>query len=261
MRNLIGILSAAIAVALSSNTFAHAADPDAKPTIVLVHGAFAESSSWNAVIAELNSDGYAAIAAANPLRSVAGDAAAVSAVIGSIHGPVVLVGHSYGGPVITEAANGNANVKALVYVAGFAPDIGESSLTLSGQFPGSTLGNALLPVALPGGGQDLYIQPEKFHEQFAADVSTAEASLMAVTQRPVTEAALAEASGVPSWKTIPSYAIYGSADRNIPPAVMKFMAERAHAVKTVVIEGASHALMVSHPDKVASLIEEAASAQ
>jgi pimeloyl-ACP methyl ester carboxylesterase len=233
---------------------------DAKPTIVLVHGAFAESSSWNGVISRLNRDGYRTIAAANPLRSVKGDAAAVAALISSIKGSIVLVGHSYGGPVITEAANGKSNVKALVYVAAFAPETGESSLSLSSKFPGSTLGDALKPVALPDGGQDLYVQPPKFRAQFAADVPAGEASLMAVTQRPVTAAALAEPSGAPSWKTIPSYAIYGSADLNIPPAVLKFMAERAHAVKTVVIEGASHALMVSHPGEVASLIEEAAEA-
>src|SRR5918994_5571715 len=155
----------------------------------------AESSSWNGVIAELSGNGYRTIAAANPLRGVASDAAAVSSIIGSIHGPVVLVGHSYGGPVITEAANGKSNVKALVYVAGFAPDKGESSVTLSGQFPGSTLGEALLPVALPDGGQDLYIQPDKFHGQFAADVPAADARLMAATQRPVAKAALAEPSG------------------------------------------------------------------
>ncbi|KUM27270.1 alpha/beta hydrolase [Mesorhizobium loti] len=251
------MLSAAIAV--SGTAMAQPARQQVKPTIVLVHGAFAESSSWNAVIADLNKDGYAAIAAANPLRSVSGDAAAVSAVIRSISGPVVLVGHSYGGPVITEAANGNPNVKALVYVAGFAPDTGESSLSLSGKFPGSTLGDALLPVVQPDGRQDLYIRSEKFHEQFAADVPAAEASLMAATQRPVARAALAEPSRTATWKTIPSYAIYGSADRNIPPAVMKFMAERAHAVKTVVVEGASHALMVSHPREVTALIEDAAS--
>ncbi|TJW54923.1 MAG: alpha/beta hydrolase, partial [Mesorhizobium sp.] len=128
------------ACCVSDSATAQAADHQAKPTIVLVHGAFAESSSWNGVIAELNRDGFRTIAAANPLRGVASDAAAVSAVIGSIGGPVVLVGHSYGGPVITEAANGKNNVKALVYVAGFAPDKGESSLTLSGKFPGSTLG-------------------------------------------------------------------------------------------------------------------------
>ncbi|CDX17522.1 Alpha/beta hydrolase fold protein [Mesorhizobium sp. ORS 3324] len=261
MQRITKILTLAAAFAASGDAMAQPAGQRVKPTIVLVHGAFAESSSWNAVIADLNKDGYKAIAAANPLRGVAGDAAAVSAVLRSISGPVVLVGHSYGGPVITEAANGKNNVKALVYVAGFAPETGESSLTLWERFPGSTLGDALLPVAQPDGGQDLYIQPEKFHEQFAADVPAAEASLMAATQRPVAKAALAEPSGAASWKTIPSYAIYGSVDRNIPPAVMKFMAERAHAVKTVVVEGASHAVMVSHPDEVAALIEDAASAR
>ncbi|TRC93119.1 alpha/beta hydrolase [Mesorhizobium sp. WSM4303] len=259
MRNFIALMTLGASLALAVGASAQTADN--KPTIVLVHGAFAESSSWNGVIAELSSNGYRTIAAANPLRGVASDAAAVSSIIGSIDGPVVLVGHSYGGPVITEAANGRSNVKALVYVAGFAPDAGESSLSLSGKFPGSTLGEALLSVALPNGGQDLYIQPDKFHGQFAADVPAAEALLMAATQRPVAKAALAEPSGAPSWKTIPSYAIYGSADRNIPPAVMKFMAERAHSVKTVVIEGGSHALAVSHPGEVASIIEEAAKAE
>jgi pimeloyl-ACP methyl ester carboxylesterase len=251
----------AVAIAASGSAMAQSADPQVKPTIVLVHGAFAESSSWNAVIAELNRDGYKAIAAANPLRSVAGDAAAVSAIVHSIPGPVVLVGHSYGGPVITEAANSNTNVKALVYVAGFAPDTGESALTLSAKFPGSTLASAIVPVALPNGGQDLFIEQDKFRAQFAADVPEDEARLMAATQRPVTQAALSEASGIASWKKLPSYAIYGSEDRNIPPAAMRFMAERAHAVKTVVVEGASHAVMVSHPGEVAALIEDAASAQ
>jgi pimeloyl-ACP methyl ester carboxylesterase len=258
MRNLMGMMTLGASLALAATASAQVAA--SKPTIVLVHGAFAESSSWNAVIAELNRHGYRTVAAANPLRSVASDAAAISAIVRSIQGPVVLVGHSYGGPVITEAANGNADVKALVYVAGFAPDKGESSLALSSIFPGSTLGSAIATIQLPGGGQDIYIKPDKFHAQFAADIPEEQAMLMAATQRPVTQAALAEMSGVASWKTLPSYMVYGSEDRNIPPAAMKFMAERAHAVKTVVIEGASHALMVSHPDEVASLIEDAANA-
>jgi pimeloyl-ACP methyl ester carboxylesterase len=261
MSDLIRMLLFAFVLAHSGGAIAQTANPQNKPTIVLVHGAFAESSSWNGVIAELTKDGFPVIAAANPLRSVAGDAAVVSAIVRSVPGPVVLVGHSYGGPVITEAANGNSNVKALVYVAAFAPDVGESSITLSGKFPGSTLGNALVSIALPGGGQDLYIQVDKFHAQFAADISSAEAALMAATQRPVTQAALAEESAHASWKRLPSYMIYGSADLNIPPAVLKFMAERAQARKTVVLKGASHALTVSQPDKVASLIREAASAQ
>jgi pimeloyl-ACP methyl ester carboxylesterase len=259
MLKTIGILALGAALAMPAG--ATAQSKEAKPTIVLVHGAFAESSSWDAVIARLTKDGYVAIAAANPLRSVASDASSVSAVVHSIKGPVVLVGHSYGGPVITGAANGNSNVKALVYVAGFMPDTGESAFTLSAKFPGSTLASALAPVALPDGTQDLYIQPAKFHLQFAADVSDEQATLMASTQRPVTEAALTEPSGKAAWKTLPSYVIYGSEDRNIPPAVLHFMAERAHARKTIVIDGASHALMVSHPDEVTALIEEAASAK
>lgn len=229
-----------------------------EPTVVLVHGAFADSSSWNRVIDKLSDRGLRVIAASNPLRGVVSDAASVSAIVRSVSGPVVLVGHSYGGPVVTEAANDAGNVKALVYVAGFIPDAGESSADLSEKFPGSTLAGALAPVALPNGEIDLYIRPDRFHAQFAADVSESEASLMAATQRPVTKAALSEKSGVPSWKRLPTYVIYGSADRNIPPQAMEFMAKRAGAKKTVVLKGASHALMVSHPDEVADLIADAA---
>jgi pimeloyl-ACP methyl ester carboxylesterase len=227
-----------------------------------VHGAFADASSWNGVIKRLHDKGYTVIAAANELRSVKGDAAAVGSLVKSIHGPVVLVGHSYGGPVISEAASGLANVKALVYVAAFAPDVGENAAELSGRFPGSSLGSALAPpVALADGGKDLYIEQDKFHAQFAADVPAAQASLMAVGQRPVTDAALHEASTSAAWKSIPSWFIYGSADLNIPPAAQAFMAERAHSRKTVVIKGASHVVMVSHPAEVAALIEQAARAK
>jgi pimeloyl-ACP methyl ester carboxylesterase len=251
----------ALVAALAASGSAMAADPSAKPTIVLVHGAFAESSSWNDVITLLSRDGYHSIAAANPLRGVASDAASVAAVVESIPGDVVLVGHSYGGLVITQAANGQPKVKALVYVAGFAPAAGESAFTLAAQFPGSTLGDALIPVALPDGGTDLYIDPAKFHAQFAADVPADKARLMAATQRPVTAAALNGPSGAAAWETLPTYVIYGSEDRNIPAAVVTFMAERAKARKTVGIEGASHAIMVSHPAEVAALIEEAAAAE
>lgn len=261
MQIILKVLALAAAITVAGNAMAQASDPHGKPTILLVHGAFAETSSWNAVITELNRRGYVAIAVANPLRGVATDAAAVSAIVHSIAGPVVLVGHSYGGLVITGAANDAKNVKALVYVAGFVPDAGESSLTLAAKFPGSTLGSAIVPVKLADGGQDFYIQPEKFRAQFAADVPEAEAQLMAATQRPVTQAALAEASGPAAWKILPSYVIYGAEDRNIPAAAMSFMAERAHAVKTVRIDGASHALMVSHPKEITDLIDDAASAE
>jgi len=233
----------------------------AKPTIVLVHGAFAGSSSWNGVIKLLQKDGYTTIAAANPLRSVKDDAASVASLVKSIKGPVVLVGHSYGGPVISEAAYGQANIKALVYVAAFAPDTGESAVALTGKFPGATLGPTLgAPVPLEGGGKDLYIQQDKFPAQFAADVPLAQARLMAAAQRPVTEAALNEPATDPAWKTIPSWWIYGDKDLNIPPAAMKFMAERAKSKSTVVVKGASHVVMISNPGPVANLIEVAAKA-
>lgn len=163
--------------------------------------------------------------------------------------------------MISEAAYGNANVKALVYVAAFAPEKGETAAELSGRFPGSTLGPTLsAPVELADGGKDLYIQQDKFHEQFAADVSPADAKLMAATQRPVTVAALNEAATEPAWKTVPSYFVYGDQDKNIPAQALAFMAERAHSKQTVVVKGASHVVMVSNPKAVASLIETAAAA-
>ncbi|TKJ75073.1 alpha/beta hydrolase [Pseudomonas sp. CFBP13508] len=250
----------ALTAAMFGATAAFAAP--VKPTVVLVHGAFADSSSWNGVVKILEKDGYPVIAAANPLRSVKGDAQSVADVLASVKTPVVLVGHSYGGPVISEAAYGNANVKALVYVAAFAPEKGETAAELSGRFPGSTLGPTLsAPVELADGGKDLYIQQDKFHEQFAADVSPADAKLMAATQRPVTVAALNEAATEPAWKTVPSYFVYGDQDKNIPAQALAFMAERAHSKQTVVAKGASHVVMVSNPKAVASLIETAAAAK
>jgi pimeloyl-ACP methyl ester carboxylesterase len=232
---------------------------DSKPTIVLVHGAFAESSSWNGVLTQLIPKGYPTVAVANPLRGVKSDADYVASVLQGIEGPIVLVGHSYGGAVITNAVKDNENVKALVYVAAFAPDAGETAVELSGRYPGSTLGPTLAPpVELPDGGKDLYIQQDKFHAQFAADVPANDAQLMASTQRPITEAALNEASGVPAWKSVPSWFIYGDRDLNIPAAALSFMAERANSNETVVVNGASHVVMVSHPDAVAAVIEHAA---
>lgn len=237
----------------------HAPSPTAKPTIVLVHGAFADSASWNGVIPLLQGKGYRVIAAANPLRSVSSDASYVSGLVAAIDGRVVLVGHSYGGAVISAAANGNANVKSLVYVAAFAPEQGEAAAELAGKFPGGTLGEALAaPVSLKDGGVDLYIDQAKFHQQFAHDVSPSQAALMAAGQRPITEAALTEAAGEPAWKKLPSWFIYGSGDKNIPAEGLRFMADRAGSKRTVVVEGASHVVMVSQPQTVAELIEEAA---
>jgi pimeloyl-ACP methyl ester carboxylesterase len=235
---------------------------DTKPTIVLVHGAFAESSSWNGVLTRLVTKGYPTVAVANPLRGVKSDADYVASVLKGINGPIVLVGHSYGGAVITNAVNDNRNVKAVVYVAGFAPDTGETAVELSERYPGSTLGPTLAPpIVLPDGGKDLYIQQDKFHTQFAADVPANDAQLMASTQRPIAEAALNEASGTPAWKFTPSWFIYGDRDLNIPEAVQSFMANRASSKETIVVNGASHVVMVSHPDAVAEIVEHAATAQ
>jgi pimeloyl-ACP methyl ester carboxylesterase len=231
----------------------------AKPTIVLVHGAFAESSSWNGVASRLQARGYHVVAAANPLRGVGSDAAHVEAVLHSISGPVVLVGHSYGGSVISNVGNADHKIRALVYVSAFAPEAGESASELSTRLPGSSLGSALLPpVALPDGSNDLYIRQDRFHAQFAADIPAADAAVAAVAQRPVTDKALNEPSGAPTWASTPSWFIYGSKDKNIPPAMMAFMARRSHSRRTVVVDGASHVVMISHPDDVARLIVEAA---
>jgi pimeloyl-ACP methyl ester carboxylesterase len=247
----------AVAAALSVSG-ASAAQDTAKPTVVLVHGAFADASGWYGVITQLNKDGYRTIAATNPLRTLSGDAATVASLLKAIEGDVVLVAHSYGGMVISQAAEGQTNVKALVYVDGFMPEPGEAAFPLSGKFPGSVVGDSLWPVPLPDGGQDLYLQTDKFHAAFAADVPAETATLMAETQRPLTLAAGTEPATAAAWKTIPTFSIWGSDDFVIPAALHSWQAERAGAVKAIEIKGGSHALMVSHPGEVATLIEEAA---
>lgn len=227
-----------------------------KPAIVLVHGAFAESASWNPVIERLQEKSYDVTAVANPLRSVEIDAAYVRDVIAAIGRPVVLVGHSYGGFVITEAASGNAAVVGLTYVAAFAPEHGESAFELSGKFTGSTLATALAVHPLSTGGNELTITKEAFHQQFAADVPAGTATLMAATQRPITETALTTGlpTSHPAWRTIPSWFVFGSDDRNIPAELIRFMAERAGSRGTHEVTGASHALSVSCPDPVTAMI-------
>lgn len=247
---------------LPIGTASAATSEPTKPTIVLVHGALADSSSWDGVISKLQADGYTVIAAANPLRSLKSDSDYVSGIVKNVKGPVVLVGHSYGGSIITNAATGADNVKALVYVAAYAPEVGESAFDLTGKFPGSILPDALAtPIALADGAHDLYIQQNKFRSVFAADVPEKQAELMAATQRPVTDVALKGASEAPAWKTIPSWFVYGSDDKVIPPAAHAFMAQRAGAKETIVVKGAPHVVMVSHPSVVAKLIEKAATAR
>ncbi len=225
-------------------------------TVVLIHGAFAENGSWNGVIERLTHNGVRAFAVANPLRSVTGDAAYVADVVRGIDGPVVLVGHSYGGVVITQAAESADNVQALVYVSAFAPDTGESAAGLTALYPGSTLGDALSGLALSSGETDLTIRPELFHQQFCADVDAGTAALMAATQRGLSDRALngALAASVPGWRRLPSWFVYGGADKNIPAAAIAFFAVRAGSLGTAVVEEASHAIAVSQPDVVTRTI-------
>lgn len=253
-------IAAGVAATLGLASTVHAETK--KPTIVLVHGAFADAASWTGVIEHLQKDGYPVVAVANPLRSVKKDGDYVRRIVEGLQTQTVLVGHSYGGAVITEAAASAKSVKSLVYVAAFAPDANETAADLAGKFPGGTLGDALAkPVALDGGDQDLYIDQSKFHDQFAADVSKDEARIMASTQRPIAASALNETPSAVAWKTIPSYFVYGDADKNIPAKSLGFMAERAGSKETIVVPGASHVVMVSNPETVAKLIEDAASAQ
>ena len=229
----------------------------AKPTVVLVHGAWADASGWNGVIAELHEDGYPVIAPANPLRSLSGDSAYITSVLAQTPGPLALVGHSYGGAVITNAAAGNPNVKALVYVDAFIPDVGENVLALAGA--DSKVASSIEFKAIPPFGPnevEAYIKQDLFRSTFAADVSPRTAALMAAEQRPLALAAGAEPTTATAWSTIPSWAIVGLEDRTIPPAQQLFMANRAGA-KVVEIHS-SHVAMISHPDAVTRLVERAA---
>src|SRR3954447_438910 len=207
---------------------AHGRPSPPKPTVVLVHGAFADSSSWNPVAAELLREGYPVIAPADPLRGVTSDSSYLASVLATITGPIVLVGHSYGGAVITNAATGNPNVKALVYVAGFALDQGESLASIGAQFTDSDLGASILQRPASD-GVDLYIDPSVFRQVFASDLPRATAATMAVTQRPLGVNGFTEPSGAPAWATIPTWFMVAADDRAIDPAAERFMAERAHA--------------------------------
>jgi pimeloyl-ACP methyl ester carboxylesterase len=236
--------------------------PQATPTVVLVHGAFAESASWNDVIAELHRRGYRAVAVANPLRGLQHDAAYLRSVLESLPGPIVLAGHSYGGSVMSEAAEGLPSVTALVYIASFQLEAGESTAQLAAKFPGGELGSALHSVPFPlADGQtatDLYIQPARFREVFAADVAPEVTELMAATQRPIAASALEDTATRAAWKRIPSWTLVTTQDLAIPAESQRFMAARAGST-TVEID-ASHAPAASQPTAVAELIDTAARA-
>ena len=231
------------------------------PTIVFVHGAYADSSSWNDVIDPVLAAGHTAIAWSVPLRGVASDALGLSDVVRSIEGPVLLVGHSYGGALLTNVAPDAGDIIGLVFVAGFALESGESCADGSALAPGGTLGPTLQRIPLSDGTVDTYIAQEKFHQQFCADLPAAQAQRMAVTQRPIAESALGEPSGDrPLWRSVPSSFIWGELDHNIPAGAQRIMADRAGAARSVEIPGASHVVGMSHADETTQMVLEAAAA-
>jgi len=231
-------------------------------TIVLVHGAFADASGWTDVVTNLQRDGHTVYAPPNPLRGLSTDAAYVRAFLETLEGPVVLVAHSYGGAVITNAATGLEQVKALVYIAGFALDEGETvdaATRLAGEPP--DLLSVVVIRPFPGAGEgngDAYLNPEVFPQVFCQDLPTEVGSAMAATQRPAALATLVEPSGAPAWRGIPSWYLVASSDRVIPPGAERVMAERAGAT-TIEIES-SHVAMISHADEVTSLVRDAVAA-
>jgi len=258
---ILALLAVPASVALGSSSNA---SNIVKPSVVLIHGAWADGSSWSRVVSLLQTHGYTVYVPPNPLRGLTSDSAYIASFLQTITGPIILVGHSYGGAVITNAATGNPNVKALVYVDAFAPDQGESLASLSsvpppaGQSPSCVSGDPTQVfnfVPLNGGDVDLYVKPSLFPSCFANDLPPNEGAVLASTQRPFALSALPQPSGVPVWRSIPSFYLVGTIDNVIPPFAQLFMAQRANA--TIVQVRASHLVMISHPNAVVGLIDEA----
>jgi pimeloyl-ACP methyl ester carboxylesterase len=229
-------------------------------TVALVHGAFADSSGWNGVIERLQADDIPVRALVNPLRGMAEDTAYVASAMSQIPGPVLAVGHSYGGAVITNAANATDNVVGLVYVAAFAPDEGESLMDIEGESRDSVLPDALRQTQYPSGNGDppaveLSIDPASFRQAFAADLPERQAAVMSATQRPVAAAGFGEPSGPPAWRRLPSWAVVATGDKAAGSDVVMSMARRAGAQITEV--DASHVAMISHPDVVTGVVRDA----
>jgi pimeloyl-ACP methyl ester carboxylesterase len=270
---ILGIAAATMALAAAALVPAHLASASvrtsaasAKPTVVIEAGAWADNSSFADVVRLLQHDGYTVDVPPNPLQGLTYDSQTLAGFLGIISGPIVLVGHSYGGMVITNAATGNPNVKALVYVDAYIPAQGDTLQSLTGAQPGSCLAVkdptmvfsfAPIPDA-PAGDVDAYVKPGVFASCFANGLPAGESAVLAATQRPLATGTLTDASGTPAWQTIPSWAVVGTADHVIPPAEQMFMAARAHAHITEV--NAPHLSMVSNPGIVAQVIAAAAQA-
>ncbi|WP_404816082.1 alpha/beta fold hydrolase [Streptomyces thermolineatus] len=231
----------------------------AGPTVVLVHGAMSDASAWRGVIERLQRLGHRVVAPANPLRGLSGDSAYLASVLERIEGPIVLVGHSYAGAVIGNAAASDPDVEALVYIAAHVPDRGESVEELNGRFPGSRLGTAVVPARypLPGGGTavEFSVAPDRFREVLVGGAPARTTAVMAAGQRPIAQAALAEESRAAAWRTVPSWYLVATEDRAVPPRLERFMADRAGS-RTVEVD-APHFAMITHPEAVARLILDA----
>jgi pimeloyl-ACP methyl ester carboxylesterase len=265
-----GLCTAATVTGSAATPVTHgtmkSAGESSKPTIVLVHGAWADSSSWSGEVARLQRDGYPVVAAPNPLRGLSNDSATLADFLSKISGPVVLVGHSYGGAVISDAATGNANVKALVYVDAYIPaaneNIGTLSSAASALAPAQTDPTSVFKLVpypgAPDGVLDTYLLPDVFFNDFAPDVPHSLAAVLEADQSPTSLVAIGEPSSTPAWLTIPSWDVIGTQDKIIPEAAQLFMANRAHAHITFV--NSSHVSLISHPDVVTSVIESAARA-
>src|SRR2546422_1925815 len=258
---IVALIIVPVFVGISESYGASAA---VKPSVVLVHGAWADGSSWSRVVAHVQAAGYTVFVPPNPLRGLASDPAYVASFLASNSVSIILVGPSYGGAVITNAAVGNPNVKALVYVNAFAPDEGESIGDLAstppppGQSASCVAGDPTQVfnfVPLTGGDVDLYIKPSLFPSCFANDLPPNEGAVLASTQRPLTLSTGSQTSGVPAWKTIPSWYLVGTIDNVIPPFAQLFMAQRINA--NIIQVRASHLSMISHPNAVVGLIDQA----
>jgi pimeloyl-ACP methyl ester carboxylesterase len=236
--------------------------PDRPLTIVLVHGAFADASSWNPVIERLQEKGMKVTAPPNPLRGISSDSAYIASFLGQIPGPVLAVGHSYGGAVITNAATDAGNVVGLVYVAAQAPDEGETLGAIEGGSRDSVLNSALVPLQYPTGNggtaTEFAIDPAKVQEAFSTDLPDEQTAVIAATQRPIAEVCFSEESGPPAWKTKPSWAVVATGDKAVGADVARSMAERAGATITE-LEG-SHVIMLSKPEAVVDVIQTAVAA-
>lgn len=258
----VGALILAAGPAGAATTAMHHSQHE-RPTIVLVHGAWADGSSWKYVTERLEHQGYTVKVPPNTLRGIATDSANLKAYLATIEGPIVLAGHSYGGAVISDAATGNENVKSLVYIDAYIPDTGETVSQLTGAEEGSALNVPdpdtvfnKVPIPNGGGNVNLYVKPELFPEIFAAGVNPCKAAALAASQHPLAASALGEPSGAPAWKTIPSWALIGTGDKVLPPAEQDFLTHRANA-HTVKVK-APHLSMIARPDAVTAVITDAA---